>query len=200
MKSEIEAKFLGVDHDKIREKLQTLGAGLEVPMREMRRVVMRTERMRDPIKVDAFIRVRDEGNKITLTYKQMADVSLSGAKEIEVTVSSFEDTLAIFEQAGLVPDSYQESKRETWKLGEVEVVLDEWPWLRPYIEIEGPSEESVQQVASQLGFDWNNAIFGAVTFAYRAEYPNITPTAPINVPEIRFGDPVPWQLTGKKDS
>ena len=52
-----------------------------------------------------------------------------------------------------------------------EVVLDEWPWLEPMIEIEGPSEESVKTAAALLGCEWDDAIFGTVVTAYRTQYP-----------------------------
>lgn len=91
--------------------------------------------------------------------------------------------------------SIQESRRETWQLGDVEIMLDEWPWLKPYIEIEGPSEEQVRVVATQLGLDWNQAVFGDVMAAYRAEYPHLSEKDTVgNISEVRFSDPVPELL------
>ncbi len=49
---------------------------------------------------NSYIRVRDEGDKVTLTYKQFASLSIDGAKEVEVVTSSFEDTIKIFTQVG----------------------------------------------------------------------------------------------------
>lgn len=40
MKSEIEVKFLSVDHENIRQKLNSLGAELAIPMRLMRRAML----------------------------------------------------------------------------------------------------------------------------------------------------------------
>ncbi len=196
MKTEIEAKFLNVDHDAIRRTLKELGAELEQPMRMMRRALIRTDDMKRPER-DAFIRVRDEGDKVTLTYKQFDEHSLSGAKEIEIIVSSFEDTLAILAQADLVHQSYQESKRETWRLGGAEIVLDEWPWLEPYIEIEADSEEIVKTTAAALGFSWGDAIFGSVTQAYQAQYPASTGNGVIDIAEVKFGAPLPTVFGGK---
>ena len=93
----------------------------------------------------------------------------------------------------------QETKRETWKLGEAEVVIDEWPWLEPFIEIEGPSEESVRDAAAQLEFDWNTAVFGGATEAYRASYPNLPATMVMDdVPDIRFDAEPPARLKGEQ--
>ncbi len=190
MKIEIEAKFLDLDHDGIRKKLKDAGAHLDQPMRLMRRALIRTEDMKPPLR-DAFIRVRDEGDKITLTFKQFDDLSLHGAKETEVNVTSFDDTLAILAQGGLKPQSYQETKRETWHYKDAEIVLDLWPWLNPYIEIEGPSEAIVREVASDLGLDWKDAVFGPTPEAYRAQYPDGQPEHLIDLPEVTFGAPLP---------
>lgn len=147
--------------------------------------------------VNGFIRVRDEGDKVTMTYKQKDDeFDLHGTKEIEVTVSDFDKTVELLKIAGWPPVTYQESKRETWEIGDVEVVLDEWPWIQPYIEIEGPSEERVREVADQLGFKWEDAAIGSVDVIYEREYPNLTNRGVIDIKEVRFGDPVPKEFLG----
>ena len=195
MKPEIEAKFLNINFDDIRARLTGLGAACEQPMRTMRRVTIENEFMRTG--KDAFLRVRDEGDKVTMTYKQFDDLSVDGAKEIEVTVSDYEATVALLEQTGLSAVSSQETRRENWRLGDVEIMLDEWPWLKPYIEIETESEAAIKQVAEQLGFDWDNAVFGDVMAAYRAEYPHLGLHDSIKiVPEVKFGDPLPDLLKG----
>ena len=68
MQTEIEAKFPNVDFEKIRAQLKQLGASLEQPMRHMRRAIIETPSMREN---NSFVRVRDEGDKVTLTYKQV---------------------------------------------------------------------------------------------------------------------------------
>jgi adenylate cyclase class 2 len=196
MKTEIEVKFTGIDLDGMRRKLTELGATCEVPMRLMRRVAIDSDFMRTG--KDAFLRVRDEGDKVTMTYKQFDSLSLHGAKEIEVSVSDFDDTVAILAQAGLPSHTYQETKRETWKLGDVEIMLDEWPWLDPYIEIEADSEEAVRKAAGDLGFDWDSAVFGDVMAAYRVQYPHLTEKDTVaNIAEVKFGLPLPQLLGGK---
>lgn len=189
MQTEIEVKFLHTDHDKIRDKLKQLGATLVTPMRLMRRVTIDTEKMRQK---NAYIRIRDEGDKVTMTYKQFDELSIDGAKEIETEVGDFQSAIDLLHAAGLPYHSFQESKREEWLLDKIEIVLDEWPWLKPYIEIEGYSVESVQKTAELLGFNWNNAVFGDVMVAYRAQYPHLNTQKTIgNIPEVKFGDPLP---------
>jgi adenylate cyclase class 2 len=195
MQTEIEVKFLNVDFDALRHVLKEKGADLHQPMRLMRRAIIEPPLLAEK---DAFVRVRDEGDKVTLTYKQFHDHSaLSGVKELETTVGDFESTVEILKLAGLEAKSYQESRRETWHLGSVEIVLDEWPWLNPYIEIEGETEVAVKEVAALLGFDWNKAIFGSVTAAYQVQYPEGDSRKLITLPEVMFGDPVPAVISGK---
>jgi adenylate cyclase class 2 len=191
MQKEIEAKFLYIDHDDMRARLRKAGGVLEQPMRLMRRVVIdyKDHRMQGG---DSWIRVRDEGDKVTLTYKTSVEHSFGGATEIEVEVSDYQKTVDIFEASGLEVTTRQETKRETWKLGEAEVVLDVWPWLEPFIEIEAPSEEIVKQTAELLGQKWKDAVFGSVTTAYRIQYPAITSDRNISaLPEIKFNLPIP---------
>lgn len=193
MKTEIEVKFLDVDFADVRARLTQLGGVCEQPMRLMRRALIETPAMRER---EGFIRVRDEGDKVTLTYKQFHEQSLTGAQEFEVVVSDFDTTLAIFAEADLNYHTFQESKRETWQLGDVEVVLDEWPWLNPYIEIEGTSEQSVMDAADRLGFSWEDAVFGSVDVIYRRVYPNMTNRGVIDIKEVRFDDLVPPEFLG----
>ncbi|MCA9346775.1 CYTH domain-containing protein [Candidatus Saccharibacteria bacterium] len=195
MKTEYEAKFIRINHDEIRQKLKDIGATLHHPMRLMRRAIIENEELK---KKDAFLRVRDEGDKITLTYKQFSNLSVDGAKEHEIIVNDFNETVSLFAASGLPHRSIQESKRETWTYDHAEVVLDEWPWLDPYIEIEADSEEAVKKLASELGFDWNDAVFGDVMAAYRAQYPHLSEKDTVgNLPIVRFGDPLPDLLKDK---
>lgn len=198
MQQEIEAKFLNTDHDDIRARLKGIGATLEHPMRLMKRAVIDYKDLRMQ-GGNSWIRVRDEGDKITLTYKTSEEYSFGGATEIEVIVSDYQKTIDIFIASGLAVTTNQETKRETWKLGKVEVVLDVWPWLNPFIEIEAPTERLVIETAEKLGFKWKDAVFGSVTTAYRIQYPDIKKDELISaIPKIAFDLPMPDWFEKKK--
>lgn len=191
MKPEIEAKFLQVDPNDIRERLQKAGATLKQPMMLMRRVIFDNEYLRPK---NGFVPVRDEGYRAAMTYKQYDEMSLTGAKEIEFSVRDYDAAVAFVEAIGVKPKSVQEARREIWKLNDAEVVIDEWPWIDPFIEIEGPSEEEVKNVAQKLNFDWEDAAFGDIMTAYRAQYPNTGSTREdmvYSLPSVRFEDAVP---------
>ncbi len=193
MNTEIEVKFLHIDHKEIRSRLKDAGFECITPMRLMRRAIIDyNDRRLQTGTPNSYIRIRDEGDKVTLTYKQFASLSVDGAQEIEVVVSSFEDTVKIFTQIGLEVVSLQESRRETWQCGQCEVVLDEWPWLDPYIEIEATTELELREVSQKLGLDWSDAKFGDVMVAYRDQYPYLKETQTVGkVKEVLFSGPLP---------
>jgi hypothetical protein len=81
----------------------------------------------------------------------------------------------------------------------VEVVLDEWPWVKSYIEIEGPNEAAIKAASESLGLRWDDAEFGSVDTVYIKEYPGIRDNETIGeMPEIRFGEPVPKWLEERR--
>lgn len=92
MSREIEAKFLQINVEATCDKLKEVGATMKSPMRLMRRVMIKTNKM---IKDDSFLHVRDEGGKITMTYKKFNEQVIDGCEEIEIAVSDFEKTIEL---------------------------------------------------------------------------------------------------------
>lgn len=199
MQSEIEVKFLNVNHDEIRERLKKLDATCEQPMRLMRRVMLdhADGRYQQGNQAER-LRVRDEGDKVTVTYKASNDTNYP--YEVEATVESFDEMVQLFKATGFEQYSFQESKREAWHYKNVEIVLDEWPWLNTYIEIEGPSEPEIKTVAAELGFNWSDGKYGSVDTAYRHQYPGMKGTESVgDIPEVKFGEPIPQYLVKRQN-
>lgn len=163
---EYEVKFFPIILDDMRKKLKAAGAFLEKPERLMKRVSFAQEK--NPGMTCTYIRVRDEGDKVTLSAKQHAtDGKMDSQKEYESTVDNFETTQQILLSAGLTQTGYQENKRETWKMPEGTLVeLETWPQLPNYMEIEGKSAEAVQKTAELLGLDWNEHIIQSNDYLY----------------------------------
>lgn len=187
--SEIEATFIDIDKDALRAKLKTVGAELIQPEILMRRTIFDVDE-------HSFARVRDEGNKITMSYKHLDELSLSGMKEACVEVNDFQEAVNILQALGHKIKAEQEALREEWLLNGVKVDIDTWPWLPSYVEIEGSSEESVKNVATKLGFDMKDAYYGSVDRIYQVYY-DVT-DADINYcPEIKFTNIPDW-LSAKR--
>lgn len=166
MKTEIEATFTDIDKDSLRAKLKAVSATLAHPERLIRRTVFDFPDLRLN-KINGWVRVRDEGDRITLTYKQQKDDTLLGTHEATVVVDDYDRACELLQDIGLSQKAYQETKREQWVLGRVEISIDTWPWIPAFIEIEGQDGPSVKSAAAQLGFDWNQARFGCVDNVYQ---------------------------------
>jgi len=197
MQTEIEAKFADIDIGDMRRKLEAAGGMLEQPMRLMRRVLIEEPHHAAD---GSFLRIRDEGNKTTLTFKRRlakdSNATITSVQELETTVGDFDTAVTIFQEAGWQYVTYQETRRETWQLDGSEVVIDEWPWIAPSVEIEGPSIAAVQDVAAKLGLSWDAALFGSIDIIYERDYPHMTNRGIIDIKEARFSDPVPPEFLG----
>ena len=147
MKSEYEIKILEINVEKIQKKLSDLNAE-RIGEKNMRRFVYDF----NPIKENSWIRLRDTGKKITLTIKEIHSLEIDGTKELEIEVDDFETTNLILEKLGYKSKAYQENKRISYKLNDIEIEIDFWPQIPPYLEIEGKSTEEVLEMAKILGF------------------------------------------------
>jgi adenylate cyclase class 2 len=112
-----------------------------------------------------YARIRDEWDKITCTYKEISECTndINCVKEVETTVWDFEAMKMIFEKMWIKQKAYQETKREIWEANwEIEFMIDTWPWLKPFIEIEGKNEEVVRKYTKLLWFNYEDWLFWAV--------------------------------------
>ncbi len=162
---EIEVKFLHIDRQAFEQKLADLGATKVGDYNYRRKIFDFADNRLDA--EGAWIRLRDEGEKVTLTYKQRFGVPSphaltgGGMHELEVVVSSFEETEKLLTAIGLVECTYIENKRTRYMLDDVEIDIDTWPLLDPFVEIEGTSWDAVQAMAERLGFDWSTHVRGS---------------------------------------
>ena len=168
MAKEIEAKFINIDKKEIISKLEGLGAIKVFDERLFRRYVYNL-----PIsKKWAWARIRDEGDKITMTYKRVIKESLDGVEEIELIVDDFDKARNFLKFTGFIEKAYQETKRTRYVIEEedVEFDIDMWPGLELFIEIEASNENIVKKYSKLLGFNWDNAMFGGVGIVYEKKY------------------------------
>jgi adenylate cyclase, class 2 len=169
MQVEYEATFSDIDKDDIRARLKQAGAKMIYPEFLMKRYVWNFPKEHE-VK-GGWARVRQEADCVTMSVKITKDnKKIEDQHEVCIKVSDFEEAREILNTLGCQEKAYQESKRELWKIDNVEITIDEWPFLEPFVEIEGPSEQAVKDVAKKLDFDYSQAIFGSVDFQYATKY------------------------------
>ena len=169
METELEAKFLDIEPDVLRAQLAKQGAALVYAQRMVKRKNFDYPDKRLE-KIGGWIRLRNEGDKITLAYKRVIDRTLEGTKEICVNVNDFDKATNLLIAIGLDQKSYQETKREKWLYNDVEITIDTWPWIPTFVEFEGSTEEKLRNAVDAFGFDWSNALHGSVEVAYQRSY------------------------------
>lgn len=153
---EIEVKFLNVHKPELEKKLEEVGARKVGEYFYKRQVFDYPDLSLD--KKGAWIRLRDEGDQIMLSYKQRLGMqgtsgNDAGMKEIEFEVKDFEKTALFLYELGLANKFYFENKRTRYEKDGVEFDIDEWPLLEPYLEIEAESWEKIDAAIALLGFD-----------------------------------------------
>src|ERR1700678_3872283 len=111
MQTQIEAKFLSADLVDSRQRLEALKATLVTPMRQARCAVTDPDGLLEN-KGIAWVRVRDEGDRIILTYKEVVEQRRGGTKELTLTIDSFSEAIKLLEKLGYPVVSLQQSRRE----------------------------------------------------------------------------------------
>lgn len=98
----------------------------------------------------AWVRLRTDGTKTTLSFKQSLSDSIDGMKEIEITLDNFSDMHDILTCSGFKPKSYQENNRLVFEGMGCEVTIDSWPLIPPYMEIESNDKTTVEECLKAL--------------------------------------------------
>jgi adenylate cyclase class 2 len=157
---EIEVKFLAIDKELVERKLVDLGAKKQGEYFYRRSVFDYPDLRLD--QDGAWVRLRDEGDKVMLSFKQRLGMQGNtgndvGMYERETEVQDFNATADILRKIGLTDKFYFENKRTRYVLDSIEFDIDEWPLLSPYLEIEAKSWGDVDRAIELLGFNKNDA-------------------------------------------
>ena len=155
---EVEVKFLVPDLAAVRQRLAEAGARL---VRE--RIYELNERFdsggQDLLRQAKLLRLRQD-EVARLTYKGDPPEAIASEarvlEELEIEVSDFAAMAAILERIGFEKQQVYEKYRESYKLGSVEVVLDEMPF-GDFVELEG-AEPAIREAAEKLALNWNDRI------------------------------------------
>jgi adenylate cyclase class 2 len=145
MNNELELRILDVDVKKVEKKLKSLGA-TKVGSWNYTRYIYDT----NPVDENKWIRLRYDGKKTELTYKNYKSNLIDGIEELEIEVSDLEKTKQFLEILGYSYRSVQQNKRIRYMLDDVEIDIDTWPHLNTFVEVEGPSVDKVNKIIDYL--------------------------------------------------
>ena len=193
MDTEWEATFWPIDKEDIRARLAQVGAVRSHEERLMRRYVLHLPGGVRP--GNDRVRVRDEGDKVTMTIKKTGD-TIEEQKEFEIEIDDLEKGRAFLGHLGCTPMAYQETRRELWIVDGTHTTIDEWPHIEPWVEIEGVSEEVVKAAAEKLGFDWSTAHFATKKQLYARRYGMTVDEAGEIMAHLTFEGTNPFQKGG----
>ena len=105
------------------------------------------------INPNKWIRLRETNGKVTLTIKHISGLTndgLQNVKETEIEVPSLEVGNQLLEELGLAYRNYQEKRRITYLVDGIEVDIDFWPMIPPYMEIEAETKEEIDAIIKKL--------------------------------------------------
>lgn len=169
---EIEAKILGIDQEKIRTKLDELGAVKEFE-KDFFAIYYDTPG-RELTSSGRVIRLRKEGEDAVLTFKQRSE-GAGGIKvmdEHESGVDDFEAIREVLMGLGYVSILSMRKIRMQFHLDGIHIVidkmLDDHAYIPVFLEIEAPSLSGVEKMAKKLGF--TNEDLSNMSVADLAEY------------------------------
>ena len=196
MPKEYEAKFLNIDVDTIKKILRKNGAKkIHEPVKYYRVIFKRCEEKGDK---PGFVRIRDEGDKVTMTTKVFENIKFP--QEHEITIGeSFEQGLRFLRSIGLEEKSYQETIREKWSHPLAhEITFDIIPGLPIYMEIDCTDEDKLNKLVSLLKLDKKDMHYGSYDKTF-TEYYGIPSQKIIDkTPKLTF-EQVKGQISPRKN-
>ena len=156
MPVEIEIKLKVDGSAPIRETLMALGAQRLGEVLETNIFLDTSDRTL--LSADCGLRIRrnrslagNEG-KLVITYKGPREEGpVKRREEIEVVVDRIDPALALLDRLGFRETLCFEKRRESWRLDDCTVELDEMPMMGAFVEIEGPTEADVTAAQARLG-------------------------------------------------
>jgi adenylate cyclase class 2 len=186
MPKEFEAKFLNIDITNIKKKLRENGATkVHDPLKFYRLIFKRCEEKGDK---PGFVRIRDEGKKITMTTKIFNDKKFPEEREVTIN-ESFEKGCEFLKAIGIEEKSYQETMREKWSHPLAhEITFDIVPGLPIYMEIDCTSEANLNKLVSLLDLDKSNMKYGSFDKTYTEYYDIPSDNIIHKTPSLTFKD------------
>lgn len=156
MPKETEVKFRVDSKEEIVSRLEKIGFSRGDEYRERNLVVDKGGTLKDSDKLLRFRRIENTKTEEVFTYKGPREGSLKTREEIEFE-TDIRKLLKIFSRLGYEAQFKYEKIREVWKRGDLEVMIDDLPFLGLFVEIEG-EEKDIEELAKSFQFSMNESI------------------------------------------
>lgn len=168
MPIEIEAKMKVDDHKAVRARLHQLGATPKAAVLETNTFFDTPDRslysQNKGLRVRYMRGLHETFEKTVITFKGPQMIGpLKSRPEHEITVTNPIEAVSFLEAMGYLRTLTFQKRRESWRLGECTVELDELPHLGFFVEIEGPDEHMVMEAREALGLSEHLLIKTAYT-------------------------------------
>ncbi len=105
------------------------------------------------------LRIRKVGRRGILTMKsgfKKVSKKFKVMRELEVNTDNFQNLKIILGEIGYKVDGYKEKYRDTYRLDNVNILIDRLPYLGSYMELEGRGPD-INRVVKKLGFDFKDS-------------------------------------------
>lgn len=146
---EIEVKILEIDEKEIRKKLDVFAKKIS------ENVLLVTSFFNSPIK-NVSVRLRQASGENTFCVKQaIYDENFKVRNEYETKVDNFDIFVRQLELLGFKKSFSHQKERTTYKYKNSEIVMDKYPKIPTFLEIEG-SKEEIKEIVWRLGYSMND--------------------------------------------
>ena len=184
---EFEAKFLDIDYNDLITKVKSLGGILIQPNTIYNRSMFNLCDIKK-----GYVRVRDEGNKVTMTSKIYKNPDYPDEYEIEIN-NDFEKGRAFLQSLNLTETAYHETMREKWnipldKTNICEIAIDCIPGIPMYVEVECKSEADLNKSIKMLNMDNSKKQYGTYGKVFNEYYGISQSIINNNVPKLTFNN------------
>lgn len=171
---ELEKKILGINKKEVIENLEKMGA--EQTFKGLLKVCYLDTDDGSIRKNGDLLRLREfEGEYTEIVYKTNKRIE-EGCKvydEYTFKGKDFNEAVEFFKKLNLqVTCSYQK-KRTVYYYCDSEIVIDEYPEVPPFLEIESESPNQINDIIEYLGLNDNEESCETINELLKRKYPNI---------------------------
>lgn len=170
MEVEYEARFLEINQNDLLQKIKANGGFLKQKLTLYKRSVFNLCDIKR-----GYVRVRDEGDKVTMTAKIYKDPKFPEEYELQLK-EGFENGQSFLRSLNLSEKAYHETMREKWSIPKgsgkelCEIAIDRVPGLPMYAEVECKTQADLNKSIKMLGLDKSKMRFGGYGKVYVEYY------------------------------